>query len=116
MIDFNQHNNTLLPAKSFKLGTTSFIFPDHIVPNVKKLGRFFDEIELLVFESHPREILPTEDDIKELLYLSHKHNLTYNIHLPTDVSFSSEAETDRLKASDTVLQVMELFAPLAPST
>jgi sugar phosphate isomerase/epimerase len=116
MINFNQHNNTILPAKPFKLGTTSFIFPDFIVPNVKKLGRFFDEIELLVFESHPKEVLPTKDDIKELLYLSHEHNLTYNIHLPIDVSLSSESKKKRLKASDTILQVMELFASLTPST
>ncbi|MDA3917076.1 MAG: cobamide remodeling phosphodiesterase CbiR [Deltaproteobacteria bacterium] len=116
MIDFNQHNSTMLPAKPFKLGTTSFIFPDHIVPNVKKLGRFFDEIELLVFESHPKEVLPTEDDIKELLNLSHEHNLTYNIHLPIDMSLSSESTIKRLKASDTILQVMELFASLTPST
>ncbi len=115
MINFNQYN-TMLPAKPFKLGTTSFIFPDFIVPNVKKLGRFFDEIELLVFESHPKEVLPTKDDIKELLNLSQEHNLTYNIHLPTDVSLSSESETRRLKASDTILQVMELFASLTPST
>jgi len=116
MINFNQHNNTMLPAKPFKLGTTSFIFPDFIVPNVKKLGRFFDEIELLVFESHPKEVLPAKDDIKELLNLSQEHNLTYNIHLPTDVSLSSESKTRRLKASDTILQVMEIFASLTPST
>lgn len=116
MIDFNQHNNTMLPAKPFKLGTTSFIFPDHIVPNVKKLGRFFDEIELLVFESHPKEVLPTEDDIKELLYLSHEHNLTYNIHLPIDVSLSCASTKKRLKASETILQVMELFTSLTPNT
>jgi len=116
MIDFNQHNSTMLPVKPFKLGTTSFIFPDHIVPNVKKLGRFFDEIELLVFESHPKEVLPTKDDIKELLYLSHEHNLTYNIHLPIDVSLASESTIKRLKASDTILQVLELFASLTPTT
>jgi len=116
MINFNQHNNTILPAKPFKLGTTSFIFPDFIVPNVKKLGRFFDEIELLVFESHPKEVLPTKDDIKELLYLSHEHNLTYNIHLPIDVSLSSESAQKRLKSSDTILEVMELFTSLTPST
>jgi hypothetical protein len=42
----------LLP-RLFRLGTTSFIVPDHIIPNVMKLGYFFDEIELLVFESDP---------------------------------------------------------------
>jgi len=115
MIDFDKHN-TMMPGKPFKLGTTSFIFPDHIVPNVKKLGRFFDEIELLVFESYPKEVLPAKNDIKELTLLSEKLDLTYNIHLPTDVSLADESKKRRLKASDTILQVIELFAPLNPST
>jgi len=79
------------PDKPFKLGTTSFIFPDHIIPNVKKLGPFFDEIELLIFESQPAFVLPSKDEIKELLYLSQKHDLTYNIHLPIDVSLTCES-------------------------
>ncbi|HAR34621.1 MAG TPA: sugar phosphate isomerase, partial [Desulfobacter sp.] len=66
--------------KPFRLGTTSFIYPDHIIPNVKKIGAFFDEIELLVFESKPKEI-PSPDDVKELAGLSRDLNLTYNVHL-----------------------------------
>jgi len=81
----------MISDRSFKLGTTSFIFPDHIIPNVKKLGGFFDEIELLIFESQPASVLPSKADVKELLYLSQKHDLNYNIHLPTDVSLSGES-------------------------
>ncbi len=35
----------------FRLGTTSFIYPDHYLPNVKMLGPYLNEIELLLFES-----------------------------------------------------------------
>jgi len=115
MTDFN-FNNITLPAKSFKLGTTSFIVPDHIIPNIKKLGPFFDEIELLVFESQPNEVLPSKDDIKELLHLSQKHDLTFNIHLPIDVSITHQLAKNRLKAGDVILKVMELFAPLMQTT
>ncbi|MCD4718738.1 MAG: sugar phosphate isomerase/epimerase [Desulfobacula sp.] len=102
--------------KKFKLGTTSFIFPDHIIPNVKKLGLFFDEIELLIFESRPAEVLPSKKDVKELLYLSQKFDLTYNIHLPIDVSLTHESLVNRQKARDTILAVIDLFAPLNPTT
>jgi sugar phosphate isomerase/epimerase len=115
MIDFTS-NNTMLPGKFFKLCTTSFIFPDNIIPNINKLGVFFDEIELLVFESQPEEVLPSRDDINELAYLSQKYDLTYNIHLPIDVSLTHESSDKRVKASDTIFQVMELFMPLTPST
>ncbi len=115
MVDLNL-NNITLPPKPFKLGTTSFIVPDHIIPNVKKLGPFFDEIELLVFESHPKEILPLKDDIKQLLYLSQKHDLNFNIHLPVDVSITHKSTKNRLKAKDAILKVIELFTPLKPTT
>ncbi|MCK5684504.1 hypothetical protein KAJ27_10295, partial [bacterium] len=115
MTDLNS-DPTILPAKPFKLGTTSFIVPDNIIPNVKKLGLFFDEIELLVFESQPKEVLPSKDDIKQLLYLSQKYDLSFNVHLPTDMSITHQLSKTRLKAVDTTIEVMELFAPLTPTT
>jgi sugar phosphate isomerase/epimerase len=109
-------DTSLLPDKPFKLGTTSFIFPDHIIPNVKQLGLFFDEIELLVFESQPRNVLLSDNDVKELLSLSRTFDLTYNIHLPIDISLTHESSDLRQKAKDTILKVIDLFAPLAPTT
>ncbi len=100
----------------FRLGTTSFIVPDHIIPNVIRLGPFFDEIELLVFESFPLDVLPSKEDVKTLLSLSRDLNLTYNIHLPTDVSLSDESARKRQMAADTLLSVMDRLAPLNPST
>ncbi len=109
-------NKTHLKDRSFALGTTSFIFPDHIIPNVKRLGQVFDEIELLVFESRPKEVLPSKDEIQELLGLSRSLNLSFNIHLPTDVSLSCESFTLRRAAADTLLTVLDLFVPLSPTT
>ncbi|WP_300454982.1 cobamide remodeling phosphodiesterase CbiR [Desulfobacula sp.] len=102
--------------KRFKLGTTSFIFPDHIIPNVRKLGAFFDEIELLVFESQPEDVLPSNEDVQTLLSLSQQLNLTYNIHLPFDVSLTGASLEKRQKAVDTLLGVIDRFAPLTPTT
>ncbi|MBU1341725.1 MAG: sugar phosphate isomerase/epimerase [Proteobacteria bacterium] len=108
--------DSTLHGRPFKLGTTSFIFPDHIIPNVKKLGPLFDEIELLVFESQAAGVLPSKDEVKELLYLSGKLDLTYNIHLPIDVSLTCGSLKKRQKAVDTLLAIIDLFAPLAPTT
>lgn len=105
-----------VPDASFKLGTTSFIFPDHVIPNVEKLGAFFDEIEILCFESHPREVLLSKEDVKTLLHLSGKLDLTYNIHLPLDVSLTCESSSKRQRDCDTILNVIDLFAPLLPTT
>ncbi len=103
-------------SKTFKLGTTSFIYPDHILPNVKKLGAFFDEIELLIFESYPEDVLPSKNDVDALLKASQTFNLTYNIHLPTDISLTCDSSEERQKAADTYLKVIERFDSLHPTT
>ena len=102
--------------RKFKLGTTSFIVPDNIVPNVEKLGPYFDEIELLVFESLPDDVLPSPSVVYCLSELAVKYDLTYNIHLPLDVSLTRENPTDRQVACEQILKVMTLFSRLNPST
>ncbi|WP_320043357.1 cobamide remodeling phosphodiesterase CbiR [uncultured Desulfobacter sp.] len=96
--------------RPFKLGTTSFIYPDHIIPNVKKIGHFFDEIELLVFESKPDAVIPCRNDVKELAELSRNLDLTYNVHLPTDINLSAPDPRLRRDAADTLKRVIERFS------
>lgn len=102
--------------RRFRLGTTSFIVPDHIIPNVKILGPYFDEIELLVFESRPKEVLPSSQDIDILTELSKQFDLTYNVHLPVDISLSKGSSAEREKAADLLLTILERFEPLKAST
>ncbi len=99
----------------FKLGTTSFIYQDSYVPNVKMLGPYIDEVELLLFESKTGS-LPEKKEIDELSLLSKEFNLTYNIHLPTDIYFGNRDPSVRQHAVETILRVLDLTSPLSPST
>lgn len=99
----------------FKLGTTSFIYQDDYVPNVKMLGPYLDEIELLFFESKPG-CLPKKKEIDELSILSKEFDITYNIHLPTDIYFSHKDPSVRQHAVETILRVLDLVSPLTYST
>jgi len=99
----------------FKLSTTSFIYKDSYVPNVKMLGPYLDEIELLLFESKPG-CLPKQNEIDELSILSKEFDITYNIHLPTDIYFSHKDPSVRQHAVETILRVLDLTSPLSPST
>jgi len=99
----------------FKLGTTSFIYPDHYVPNVKMLGPYLDEIELLLFESLSDDALPSKAVIEELSHLAREYDLTYNIHLPTDVSISDAQPEKQQQAVNTILSVIDRVAPLCPT-
>ena len=99
----------------FKLGTTSFIYPDHYISNVKLLGPYLDEIELLFFESKGIDALPSKSVITELSRLAKEFDLNYNVHLPTDISISSLDHREQRYAVETMIRVMELVAPLSPS-
>ena len=99
----------------FKICTTSFIYPDHYIPNVKMLGPYLDEIELLLFESRGTGVLPTRTVITELRRLASEFDLSYNVHLPTDVSISDRDPARQRLAVETMMRVMELVRPLDAS-
>ncbi len=99
----------------FKIGTTSFIYPDHYIPNVMMLGPYMDEIELLLFESRGMDVLPSGSVIAELGRMAGEFNLSYNVHLPTDISISAEEPGRQQHAVETMIRVIELVRPLDPS-
>ena len=99
----------------FKIGTTSFIYPDSYVQNVKMLAPYLDEIELILFESAPNS-LPSNHEIKDLFSLTNEYDLSYNIHLPIDISLGASDISIRHFAIETIKQVMDLTAPLSPTT
>ena len=97
----------------FTLATTSFIYPDDYVPNVRRLGPYLDEIELLCYESAH---LPARGTIDELSRLSGECGVTYNVHLPTDLSIGHRDGPHREQAVNAVLRAFERVAPLSPTT
>ena len=102
-------------AFPFKIGCPSYIFPDHIVPNVRAIGPYVDEIELILFESKP-ESLPTGREIKMLETLSKDLDITFNIHLPLDVYLGSHDDTLRKESIEILRGIFDLTEPLNPTT
>ena len=76
------------PLRRFLIGTTSYIYPDDILPNVRKLAGQVDDIELVLFEVDDFGAnLPNASTIAELNALARDHNLTYTVHLPIDLDW-----------------------------
>ena len=100
----------------FTLSTTSFIYPDDYLPNISMLGPYFDEIELLLFESNDIESLFPESVVDELSCLARDLNIGYNVHLPTDISISAQDVRLQQAAVDSYTKTIERMLPLAPST
>ncbi len=99
----------------FKICTTSFIYPDRYISNVKMLGPYMDEIELLFFESRHADSLPTESVIEDLKQLAADFKLSYNAHLPTDVSISAQDSGRQKDAVETMIRAINCVLPLDPS-
>lgn len=75
----------------FRIGTTSYIIPDDIIPNVRFLARQVDDIELVLFEvdDGPNN-LPDSSAIHELRRLAEENDLTYTVHLPLDLRLADK--------------------------
>ncbi len=98
-----------------KIGTTSYIYPDNIIPNAKKLCSLVDDIQLILFEGKEFSNLPSVEDIGTLSDISKDSGLSYTVHLPIDLdvcSFDPEFRKFSLKRT---LEIMELTSPLNPT-
>ncbi len=77
----------------FRLGTTSYIIPDDILPNVRHLAGQVDDVELVIFELEDgRGNLPAPQVLRELSALAARHDLSYTIHLPLDLRLGANGE------------------------
>ncbi len=99
----------------FRLGTTSYIYPDRIVPNVAKLAPFFDEIELVLFESKGENNLPEEWEIDLLREISLNQRIGFNVHLPIDIYLGDEEKEVRERACFVIKKVIQRTSSLHPS-
>ncbi len=99
----------------FRLATTSYIIPDAILPNVVFLGKCFDEIELVLFESRREDNLPTAHEVREMARVACDLGFSYNVHLPSDLFFADPDRSLRQKYCETALSFYERTLPLIPS-
>lgn len=93
----------------FRLATTSFIHRAGYAENVVRLAPILDEIELLFLE---RAHLPTQDQIRELSDLAGTMDVTYNVHLPMDISLAASVPVQRRESQDAIIKTLERAAPL----
>lgn len=101
-------------ALPFRIGTTSYIYPDDILPNVHKLKDKVNDIELVLFEAGNDGNIPTPKNLKELKRLSNKWDLTYTLHLPLDIELGSGVVGKRKDSVENVRVLIERLSVLNP--
>jgi len=96
----------------FRIGTTSYIVPDEILPNVHFLADQVDDIELVLFEvDHGPNNLPDAETIRELRMVAQQHQLSYTVHLPLDLHMATDGSEQHIsirKASKVIECTLEL--------
>ncbi len=77
----------------FRIGTTSYIIPDDILPNVEYLAPRVDDVQLVLFETDEYgSNLPDAALIRRLNEIAAEHGLTYSVHLPLDLRLGDGGE------------------------
>ncbi|AAM72179.1 MAG TPA: xylose isomerase [Chlorobaculum sp.] len=99
----------------FRLGTSSYIIPDDILPNVRYLADKVEDIELALFESDEFSNLPSPEVIAELVALAGEHGLTYSVHLPLDVYLGSPFRDERERSVGKCRRIIDLTEALPKS-
>ena len=99
----------------FRLGTTSYILPAAILPNIRFLGPCLDEVEIVLFESAGEHSLPSAAEIEEMGHLAAEFDLVYNVHLPTDVFLGDADPVLRNHFQQRVLRFIRGTASLDPT-
>ncbi len=98
----------------FRLGTTSYILPAGYADNVAFLGPLVDDVELLFFESDGVCPLSERTEVRRLLKLKTKHNLSYTLHLPLDLHPGAANESLRHQSMDPCRRIIAETVELEP--
>lgn len=98
----------------FRLGAPSFVFPDDVVPNVRKLADFVDDIEIVLFESDAIAPLPDSRAVAELGKMAADKDLSYTVHLPLDADPGRSDPEERRDSVGKILRAIARMAPLDP--
>ena len=78
---------------TFRLGTTSYILADDILPNAHYLAEKVQDIELVLFEvDDGQNNLPSPADILKLREIAAESDLTFTVHLPLDLKMGSTGQ------------------------
>jgi sugar phosphate isomerase/epimerase len=104
----------LKPHLPFRLGSTSYVYPADILPNVRRLAPLVDDVELVLFEvDDGQNNLPSPDVVGALNGLAAEHDLTYTVHLPLDLRLASGDSSPSLDKARRVIGCTYALNPWA---
>lgn len=98
----------------WRLGTTSYVYPADVLPNVEKLAGHTQDIELILFQSPDAANLPSPEVIERLDQLRRAHDFTFTIHFPTDRQLGHPDRQHRAELLQQIATIVQRVQPLDP--
>lgn len=99
-------------TSALRLGSTSYVYPDDVLPNVQRLSGRVQDIEWVVFELTYG--LPGPEVVAEMARLGQDYGHSYTVHLPLDLALAAEDEAAHQASVDDARRVIDAAAPLEP--
>jgi len=99
----------------FRIGTTSYIIPDDILPNVRYLAGKVHNVQLVLFElDDEQNNLPDPQLVKELNTIAAGADLSFTVHLPLDLRLASNEGSAHISLQK-AQRVIDATRDLSPS-
>ena len=97
----------------FRIGTSSYIIPDDILPNVRYLAGQVRDVELVLFDIDEYCNIPDPSQAAELKALAAENDLSYTVHLPLNLNFSDEGRDISIEKALKVISGTRCLDPYA---
>jgi sugar phosphate isomerase/epimerase len=99
-------------SSALRLGTTSAVYPDDLLPNVRRLAGLVQDVEWVVFEVAYG--LPGPGVVAEMARLGRGYGHSYTVHLPLDLALAAADDSARQASVETARRVIAAARPLDP--
>lgn len=99
-----------------RTGTTSYILPAEILPNVRYLASRVQDVELVLFDIDSEHgSLPDTSVIEQLADLKDSHDLSFTVHMPLDLHLGATGHRSKisLEKARRVVERTRSLDPLA---
>ena len=105
---------TLKGKFPWRIGATSYVVPADLMTNVRLLADTVDDVQLLFFESFAGTGMEHRVDVAGLKQIARDHDLTYTVHLPTDIRLGSADPHRREQGIGEIVRLINELEVLSP--
>ncbi|MCL5999192.1 MAG: TIM barrel protein, partial [Chloroflexi bacterium] len=103
-----------MSGHKFRIGSTSYVYPADLEPNVRQLAGVVDDVELVLFDTDGYgSNVPDPATISALNAIARDHALTFTVHLPVDIAYNDPIAWGKVQRAVDATRALHPFAYVA---